>query len=70
MRKLATKLILSGALHSIKGPPDLLKSPVALTPLLICVPGELDTFETLSSDMQKNVLSALRRLEIVRKTMG
>ncbi|XP_056872633.1 dihydroxyacetone phosphate acyltransferase [Takifugu flavidus] len=43
VRKLATKLILSG---------------------------ELDTFETLSSDMQKNVLSALRRLEIVRKTMG
>uniref|UniRef100_H3DFV6 Glyceronephosphate O-acyltransferase n=2 Tax=Tetraodon nigroviridis TaxID=99883 RepID=H3DFV6_TETNG len=41
VRKLATKLILSG---------------------------ELDTYETLSSDVQKNVLSALRRLKVVAKT--
>ncbi|KAM6992170.1 dihydroxyacetone phosphate acyltransferase [Tautogolabrus adspersus] len=41
VRNLATKLILSGELH---------------------------TFEALSSDTQKNVLSALRRLEIVTKS--
>lgn len=44
-----------------------LKSPLALTPFHLRVPGELDTYETLSSDMQKNVLSALQRLKVVTK---
>lgn len=73
VRKLATKLILSGKTESGRNDLWPLKSSPALTlhqpspSSYPCVPGELRTYEALSSDMQKNVLSALRRLETVTK---
>lgn len=35
--------------------------------IIMSVPGELHTYEALSSDIQKNILSTLRRLEAVTK---
>lgn len=74
VRKFATKLILSGKTESGRNDLWPLESSPALTlthqpspSSYPCVPGELRTYEALSSDMQKNVLSALRRLDTVTK---
>lgn len=61
VRSLATKLILSGKERNrffIRRYRISLGSPLA---------GHLHTYETLSSDVQKNVLAALRRLAAVTK---
>ena len=67
VRNLATKLILSGEKRF-----ELISNLCRLPQLyfndcFLYFAGELDTYEALSSDLQKNVLSALRRLEALTK---
>lgn len=73
VRKLATELILSGKTGSERNDLQHLRAlpPVQLHPVISVtsafVAGELHSHEALSSDIQKNVLSALRRLEAITK---
>lgn len=67
VRDLATKLILSGETESDLWPLESTSSYHSHHYVCLCVSGELHTYEALSSDTQKNVLSALRRLETVTK---
>lgn len=67
VRKLATNLLLSGEIEDNKEYTCLNIQPSPSSSSCVFVAGELGTYEALSSDLQKNVLSALHRLEAVTK---
>lgn len=68
VRELATKLILSGKTES--GRNWSLSCRMLTVTVITRVSGELHTYEALSSDLHRNILSGLRRLEIITKLRG